>query len=90
MCIFALVSCKHVLKFTLKDKPQFLYTKLCGPSHGIFVGCIALKAMLQPLVYVMLTFIICQKPIQQILHVLLTVGYKFVNDFENWFLLLWL
>ena len=29
-------------------------------------------------------------PIQQILHVLLTIGYKFVNDLENLFLLAWL
>ena len=29
-------------------------------------------------------------PIQQILHVLLTVDYKFVNDLLNWFLLPWL
>ena len=29
-------------------------------------------------------------PIQQILHVLLTLCYKFVNDLVNWFLLPWL
>ena len=29
-------------------------------------------------------------PIQQILHVLLTLGYKFVNYLLNWFLLPWL
>ena len=29
-------------------------------------------------------------PIQQVLHVLLTLGYKFVNDSVNWFLLPWL
>ena len=40
--------------------PKFLYTKLRGPSHGIFVQCIALKALLKTLVYVVFTFIICQ------------------------------
>ena len=28
-------------------------------------------------------------PIQQMLHVTLTVGHKFVNDLKNWFSLLW-
>ena len=36
------------------------------------------------------TLLYVKIPIQQIIHVLLTVGYKFVNDLENWFSLPWL
>ena len=39
---------------------KFLYTKLHGPSHGIFVGCIALKAESKTLPCLMFSFIICQ------------------------------
>ena len=66
---------------------KFLYTKLLGPSHGNFVGCIALKPLFNTLVF---TLLYVKIPIQQIIHVLLTVGYKFVNDLENWFSLPWL
>ena len=40
-----------------RHNPKFLYTKLRGPSHGIFVRCIALKAESKTLMF---TFIICQ------------------------------
>ena len=62
--------------------PKFLNTKLHGPSHRNFVGCIALKPLFNTLV---LPLLYVNIPIQQILHVLLTVGNKFVNDLENWF-----
>ena len=39
---------------------KFLYTKLRGPSHGIFVRYIALKAESKTLTCLMFTFIICQ------------------------------
>ena len=54
---------------------------------GIFVGGIALKPLFSTLVF---TLLYVKIPMQQILHVLLTVGYKFVNDLENWFSLPWL
>ena len=54
---------------------------------GIFVGGIALKPLFSTLVF---TLLYVKIPMQQILHVLLTVGYKFVNDLENWFSLHWL
>ena len=47
----------------IESKPKnskFLYTKLRGPSHGIFVRCIALKAESKTLTCLMFTFIICQ------------------------------
>ena len=50
---------------------------------GCFVGYIALKAMLKTLWCLLLLF--DQIPIQQIQHVLLTVGFKFVYDLENCF-----
>ena len=66
---------------------QSFSTKLLKPSHGNFVGCIALKPLFNTLVF---TLLYVKIPIQQIIHVLLTVGYKFVNDLENWFSLPWL
>ena len=65
---------------------KFLYTKLLG-RHGNFVGCIVLKALFNTLVF---TLLYVKIPNQQILHVLFTVGYKFVNDLDNWFSLPWL
>ena len=47
----------------IESKPKnskFLYTKLRGPSHGIFVRCIASKADSKTLTCLMFTFIICQ------------------------------
>ena len=46
--------------FFLYGEAKFLYTKLRGPSHGIFVWCIALKAESKTLTCLMFTFIICQ------------------------------
>ena len=74
-------QCEQIGRLT-----KFLYTKLLGPSHGNFVGCIALKPLFNTLVF---TLLYVKIPIQQIIHVLLTVGYKFVNDLENWFSLPW-
>ena len=57
------------------------------PAMGIFVGCTALKPLFYTLV---LTLLYVKISIQQMLHALLTVGYKFVNDLENQFSLPWL
>ena len=46
--------------YVLCSWAKFLYTKLRGPSHGIFVRCIALKAESKTLTCLMFTFIICQ------------------------------
>ena len=53
---------------------KFFYTKLHRPSHGIFVGCTALKTLLKTLFCVVFTLMYVRIPIQQILHVLLIVG----------------
>ena len=49
-----------VVVVDIKLDAKFLYTKLRGPSHGIFVQCIALKAESKTLTCLMFTFIICQ------------------------------
>ena len=62
---------------------QSFSTQSCeNPVMRFFVGFIV--------IYVCLLLLYAKIPIQQILHVLCTVGYKFVYDLENWFSLPWL
>ena len=61
------------------------------PAMGFFVERIAFKSYIENLCFCGIYFYYVKIPIQQMLHVvLLTVGYKFVNDLENWFSLPWI
>ena len=67
---------------TLPFIQSFSIQSCAESATRIFVGCIALKPLFYTLV---LTLLYVKIPIQQILHVLLTVGYKCVIDLENLF-----
>ena len=70
---------------------KFLYTKLHRLSNGIFCWMHSFKKLCwKPWFMWCLLLLYVRIPIQQILHVLLTLDYEFVNYLVNWFLLPWL
>ena len=68
---------------------KFLYTKLHRLSNGIFCWMHSFKKLCwKPWFMWCLLLLYVRIPIQQILHVLLTLDYEFVNYLVNWFLYL--